>query len=375
MGFTSARPIEYMQYVPDSAQLRQHTISDGPYRITKYVAGKSFELDRNPAWNAKTDPLRHAYVDRMVVTEGLNSDNIQQQLEAGTGDMEWDVTTPPQSLPRLVAAKDPRLIIGPLGNYYVALNYEVMNQFAGPMRNKLVRQAAEYAVDKNALVQILGGPRIAKTTEQVVLPGNVGYIENFKPYPNNNGSGDPAKAKKVLAQAGYPNGLDVKLLYSTTDPQPRIAQSLQSSLSKAGFRVKLVAATQADFYGKYLYNQTTAKRGVWDLATPGWIPDWFGNNGRSVVQPLFTNPVPGSSDVGGYNSAVTNALVAKALTSKSQDVAAGYWEKANRRIVMDAATIPLNVQKWTVYHSSRVQNCMFWFFDLNCDPTNIWLKS
>src|SRR5262249_44936592 len=170
---------------------------------------------------------------------------------------------------------------------------------------------------------------------QVVLPGNVGYIPGFAPHKNNNGSGDPAKAKKLLAQAGYANGVDVKLLYPTNDPGPRIAQSLQASLGKAGFKVKLVASTQADFYGKYLYNQTTAKRGVWDMATPGWIPDWFGNNGRSVIQPLFTNPVPGSSDYGGYNSPVTNAYVAKALTARSQDIAASYWSKANAQIIKD----------------------------------------
>src|SRR5262249_10307550 len=44
LGFCSARPVEYMQYVPDSAQFRQHTISDGPYKITKYVATKEFQL-------------------------------------------------------------------------------------------------------------------------------------------------------------------------------------------------------------------------------------------------------------------------------------------------------------------------------------------
>ena len=55
-----------MKYVPDSAEFRQHTISDGPYQITKYVPGKEFQLDRNPAWDQKTDSLRHAYVDHML---------------------------------------------------------------------------------------------------------------------------------------------------------------------------------------------------------------------------------------------------------------------------------------------------------------------
>ncbi len=375
MPFSSARPVEYEKYVPDSAQLRQHTISDGPYQITKYVPGKEFNLDRNPAWSQASDPLRHDYVDHMTVTEGLTQDNVQQQLQAGTGDMDWDVTPPAQNLPKLIEQKDSRLVIGPSGPYYVALQtYLALNEYAGPMKNKLVRQAANYAVNKNAIVQVYGGPRIAAPASQVVLPGNVGYIKNFNPYPDNNGNGDPAKSKALLAKAGHPNGLPIKLLYSTTDPGPRVAQALQASLDKGGFKVKLVSATQADFYGKYLLNISTAKRDVWDVAPPGWIPDWFGNNGRSVVQPLFSSPANGSSDYGNYNSAVFNGYVNKALTATSQAKAAVYWQKANAQIMKDAATVPVEIQKYTAYHSSRVQGCLFFFWDLNCDPTNVWIK-
>ena len=242
------------------------------------------------------------------------------------------------------------------------------------MRKKLVRQAANYAVDKNAVIQILGGKRIAATTNQVILPGNVGYIPNFDPYPNKNGNGDPAKARKLSPQAGYPNGLDIKFLYSTLEPGPRIAQSLQASLQRAGFRVKLIPATGSDFYGKYLYFPSTAKRGVWDIASPGWIPDWFGNNGRSVIQPLFTNPAPGSSDFGGYTSAVTNRLVPKALTSTSPAQAEARWRQANAQIMKDAATVPVEIQKWPVFHSSKVQNCLFSLLSINCDVTQVWLK-
>jgi ABC-type transport system substrate-binding protein len=375
MPFSSARPVEYEKYVPDSAQWRQHTISDGPYQITKYVPGKEFNLDRNPAWSQASDPLRHDYLDHMTVTEGLTQDNVQQQIQTGTGDMDWDVTPPAQNLPSLIEQKDSRLLIGPSGPYYVALQtYLALNEFAGPMKNKLVRQAANYAVNKNAIVQVYGGPRIAAAATQVVLPGNVGYIKNFDPYPDNKGNGDPAKSKALLAKAGYPNGLAIKLLYSTTDPGPRVAQALQASLDKGGFKVKLVSATQADFYGKYLLNISTAKRDVWDIAPPGWIPDWFGNNGRSVVQPLFSSPGNGSSDYGNYDSAVFNGFVNKALTATSQASAATYWQKANAQIMKDAATVPVEIQKETAYHSSRVQGCLFFFWDLNCDPTNIWIK-
>jgi len=374
MGFSSARPIEYMSYVPDSAPFRQHTISDGPYRITKYVPGKEFELDRNPAWNPATDSLRKAYVDHMKVTEGLTQDTVQQQIQAGTGDMDWDVTPPAQNLPKLLSSHDNRLVVGPAGPYFVALNtYLVMNQYAGPFKNKLVREAAEYAVNKNAIVQIFGGPKIAAAANQVVLPGNVGYIKNLNTYPNNGGNGDPAKSKALLAQAGQ-TGVAIKLLYATTDPGPRVAQSLQASLQAGGFKVTLVPTTGADFYGKYMLVTSTAQSEAWDIAGPGWIPDWFGNNGRSVIQPLFTHPGPGSSDYTGYNSPVTNKLIQQALTAKSAAAASSAWAKANAQIMRDAVVVPVEWQKFTAYHSSRVQNCFFWFFDINCDPTNVWLK-
>ena len=125
-------------------------------------------------------------------------------------------------------------MIAPGGPYYVALNvYLPLNQYAGPMKNKLVRQAANYAVDKNAIVQIFGGRRIAAAANQVVLPGNVGYIPDYNPYPNKNGSGDPAKAKALLSQAGYPNGLDVKLLYQTLEPGSRGSRSRSRRASSA----------------------------------------------------------------------------------------------------------------------------------------------
>jgi peptide/nickel transport system substrate-binding protein len=230
-----------------------------------------------------------------------------------------------------------------------------------------------YAVNKNAIVQILGGKSVASTTSQLVLPGNVGYIPGYNPFPDNNGAGNPAKAKQLLAQAGK-TGTALKLLYSTTDPAPRIAQVLQSSLNAAGFKVKLVPATQSDFYGKYLEVPATAKRGVWDLAAAGWIPDWFGNNGRSTIVPLLTQPGLGSNDFGGYTSDKVESFINAALSAPDAATAAQNWQKADSAAMEDVANIPINVQKWPIFHSARVHGCNFFWFGLNCDPTNVWLS-
>ncbi|HJZ01249.1 MAG TPA: ABC transporter substrate-binding protein, partial [Streptosporangiaceae bacterium] len=66
MPFTSARPVEYDSYVPNSLELDTHTISDGPYQISSYVPGKSITMVRNPAWKQSTDPLRHDKVSTIV---------------------------------------------------------------------------------------------------------------------------------------------------------------------------------------------------------------------------------------------------------------------------------------------------------------------
>jgi ABC-type transport system substrate-binding protein len=375
MGFCSARPAEYMKYVPDSAPMRQHTLSDGPYAITSYVPTKSFTLARNPAWKASSDPLRKAWVDSITVTEGLTSESVQQQLQAGTADMEWDIQPPTQDLPQLISANDKNLILGPNGPYYVDTGYYLtLNEWAGSMKNKLVRQAVATAINKQSIVQISGGPKVNVIANQMLLPGNVGFVQGYNAYPANTGSGNPTAAKALLKKAGFPNGVSVKLLENTADPGPRIAQSIQSSLDAAGFKVTIVPATQADFYGKYLTQPQTAKRGVWDIAAPGWIPDWFGNNGRATLQPIMSDPGPGASDYAGYNSPVTNTLIDKALAAPNEAAAAKLWAQASAQTMKDAATVPLNAQKWPVYHSSKVQGCNFFFFTLSCDPTNVWLS-
>ena len=176
----------------------------------------------------------------MVITEGLTAENVQEQLEAGTGDLEFDVVPPTEDIPSL--EESPDLVIGPPSD----VRFLALNLYTGPFTSRLVREAAEYAVDKNAIVQLDGGPKLASIAGQFILPGNVGYIPRYNPYPDNNGNGDPAKARALLRMAGYPSGVTVKLLYPNSSPIPLMAQSLQSTLSVAGFHVDLRPGPSAD---------------------------------------------------------------------------------------------------------------------------------
>ncbi len=241
------------------------------------------------------------------------------------------------------------------------------------MKNKLVRQAVATALNKNAIVQIFGGSRIAAPANQIVLPGNVGYIQNYNPYPNNGGSGDPAKAKALLTKAGFPSGVAIKLLYATTDPAPRIAQSIQSSLGTAGFKVTIVPTTGSDFYGKYLTQRAPPSAALGHRRAgldPGLVRQQrqVGHCSRSV-----TSPGPGASDYTGYDSPVTNELINQALTA-SHRPSRPALEKGEHPDHEDAAIVPIELQKWPSTTPRRCRVATSSSSTLSCDPTNVWLK-
>jgi ABC-type transport system substrate-binding protein len=377
LPFASPTPKEYLNYLPDSPDFRTHTISDGPYKITGYVANKEIQLARNPAWDAKTDPVRHAYVDRISVTEGIDLNSVQQQIEAGTADMEWDTTVPPADIPGLMASKDSRLVVKGVGsaNPYIAFNFLSPNE--GRAISKLkVRQALEYAVDKKAVVQVLGGPALGDALDGFLPPEILGY-EQFNLYPTKDHRGDPDRAKQLLAEAGYPDGITLKLLYPSSGNGPKIAQTLQASLAKSNITVKLVPATQSDFYTNFLEVPSVATRGVWDIAIPGWVPDWPGNAARSFIVPILDGRTfaPGSVNYGDFNDPKVNALIDRALSTPDATNAAAIWHQADVEAMRNAALVPIREDKVALLHSSRVQNFQFLPLAEQGDVTNLWLGS
>ncbi|HEX4518355.1 MAG TPA: ABC transporter substrate-binding protein [Gaiellaceae bacterium] len=376
LPFSSPAPVEYLQYVPDSADFRAHTIADGPYQITTYKPNNEIVLERNPAWKASTDHVRKAWVDKIQVTEGQTSQSVQQQLQAGTADMEWDTQVPPQSLPGLVAKSDPNLDVYQAGSMdpYMVINFQSPN--SSHATSKLpVRQAIEYAVDKAGIMQVNGGTVLNAPLNQVITPGSAGY-KPFNLYPSAGSHGDSAKAKQLLQKAGYGSGLTLTLMYDDVDPDPQIAQVVQSSLEKAGIKVTLRQVPQNNLYGNYLVTPSQAKQGAWDLAIVDWGPDWFGNNGRTTVQPLLEGSTygPGSSDYGDYNSAAENRFINQALAASSASASNKAWSEADKQAMKDAAIVPIDVHKHAVYHSSAVHG---WFIDPYSrvgDVTNVWLS-
>ncbi|MEV5965244.1 ABC transporter substrate-binding protein [Kribbella sp. NPDC051952] len=369
----SPAPVEALKYLPASTELGNHYPSDGPYKVDSWVPTKSVNYSRNPAWDAATDPVRKAYVDKIVVNETVSQDSIQQQLQTGTptADMEWDVAPPPSQLPALQAKKDPNLNIGDTAstNPYVIYNTVSPNNNKA-LANPKVRQALSYAINRDHVLQVLGGKTLNPPLTHV-LPDVITGSKQIDPYPY-----DPDKAKQLLAEAGYPN-LTLKFLYrNASEGSSKSFQTIQQDLSKAGITVTGVPSPNADFYVKYLQVPDVAKRGVWDLSLSSWGADWYGNGALSFFNPLFSGEPsfpPVGSNFGLYNDPETNTLIQQAIAAPTQDAATDLWAKADARVMDQAAFYPLTNNKQANYHAAQVHNAVYVPTLQNFDPANVWL--
>src|SRR5215217_4373780 len=95
LPFFSPVPKEHAKQYQPGREYAQHLIASGPYRLRQYTPGRRIELVRNPNWDPRTDPLRHAWVDKVSVTIGQSEGEIQQNIEDGRADLNLDAVPPP----------------------------------------------------------------------------------------------------------------------------------------------------------------------------------------------------------------------------------------------------------------------------------------
>jgi peptide/nickel transport system substrate-binding protein len=377
-------PIESLNYLPVSAASYQHTIADGPYKIVSYVPAKSISFVRNPVWNAASDPIRKAYVNAINIKETGNPVANQTVLQTSTaaGSMEWDTFPPVASIPGLIGQMQHGSKNFSLGPTYSTNPYIIFNNISpnnkGALGNVKVRQAISFAIDRAHLIQDDNGPTVSPPLTHVLpngINGSQFVPSTFDDYPYN-----PAKAKQLLAAAGYPHGLTLTFLYRTESTLAvKMFQTLQSDLAKSGITIKGLAVPSADFYTKYMYAPNTAKTGVWDVSLAGWGPDWYGDAAASFFEPLFYGnvsfPQNGGSNFGFYNDPKVNALIATAAKTGNTVTAGHLWAQIDQMVMADAPIYPITQPLQPNYHASYVHNAVYVPAIQDFDPTNVWLST
>jgi len=377
-------PVEILNYVPASNADQQHPIADGPYMVQSYTAARTIVYVRNPSWTASSDPIRKAYVDKIVVTETGDQATNQQQLQTNTAaaSMEWDSFPPVASIPGLLSQMNQGLNhnfnLGPTysSNPYIVFNTVSPNN-GGALSKVAVRQALSYGIDRAHLIQDDNGPQVSPPLTHILPPGingSQGVPSGYDLYPYN-----VAKAKSMLAAAGYPNGFTLKFLYRPTSSlSSKVFQTMQSDLSAIGVTLKGVGVPAADFYTKYLQAPSVAHNGTWDVSLAGWGPDWYGDAAVSFFNPLYSGPAaypPSGSNFGFYNNPAVTTMIGTGAKAASASAAATTWAAADQQVMQDAPIFPITDPQQPLYHASYVHNAVYVPAIQQFDPTNVWLST
>ncbi|MFC6703784.1 ABC transporter substrate-binding protein [Flexivirga alba] len=305
---------------------QKHPLTTGPYKVDSYNIGTKLMLSRNANWDAKTDPVRNAYPDKIQINLAITDLASQQRILAnsGTGANTVNIGSIDASLEsKVTGAQKNQFAIGPSScEFYVNMNVNKV-----PLN---IRKAIGYAYPWNQIRKASGSSTL---NYQPATTYAAPSLQGFKKYPalpyaTGQGTGDPAKAKAIL-QAANKLGFELSYYYRSDKPNVVSANNARKAgLEAAGFKVKDIPVSSAEYTKKI----ADPKAPVDMLnGTPGWCYDW--PTGDSVYPVLFSGEgIPDGTTVGQFKNAAVNAEMDK-IGAMAPAKAAPEWAKLDQEIM------------------------------------------
>ena len=364
-------PEEHASEYEPGRDYGRHLVASGPYKLKRYTPGRLIELVRNENWDPRTDPLRSAWVDKVSVTIGRSEAEIQQAIEDGEADLNLDAVPPPVAdLQRL--SDDPtlarRLAVETTG----CVHYLTMQMDAGPTKSLAVRQAVNYAIDRQAVVLAIGGRYAGEPASTVLSPTLAGYSA-FDLYPSQDAAGDPDKARELLAEAGHPDGVDPDLR------RPVVAEVEGPVRGAAVVAGPGRDPAEADLLqGPRRLQQVAAAAVQARRAPPGRGP--LVPRRARQRRPLGRRPARRPPDHADLQQQLRQLRQPQGqrpdrpgLRGPRRPGRTALWGQIDRLVMEDAAWAPLVYDREAFFWSSRVRNWTFTPWLANPDITNLWL--
>lgn len=238
----------------------------GPYRLAKWNAGEAVILQANEDYWGKKPALKQILI-RHVAEAGTQ----RLLLEKGDIDVARDLT--PEDLADL--EKRPGITIDKV--LKPQLLYWNINNADPILSNEKVRLAMRYLVDYDGLAKTvmanIGVPRAS-----FAQIGAVGALDEKEGQPFKL---DLEKAKKLLTEAGYPNGFEVSLLIGTHSYVSPLAQSVQENAAKIGVKLKIERMSNAQLFSRVRGREYQTTMQGWQTG----VPDAHGNASRQIYNP------------------------------------------------------------------------------------------
>ena len=330
-----------------------HPVGTGPFTFvdwkqTDYVKGAKFD----GYWN-KGFPK----VDTITWKPVLENNTRAAMLQTGEADFAFPL--PYEQIHTLKKNEKLKVEIRPS----IILRYVSLNMLHKPFDDLRVRQAINYAINKEALTKVAFAG-YAKPADGIV-PQGVLYAHRMDPWPY-----DPAKARALLKEAGYADGFETTLwsAYTTTTAQKAI-QFLQQQLAQVGIKAK-IQALEPGQRTEWVQTAPDPEKAPVRMYYAGWSSstgeaDW-------ALRPLLSTEAwpPKLNNTAYYSNPKVDEDLAKALTSVDDAEKAKLYTDAQEQIMKDVPWAPL-VTEDNVYATSQRLSGVYVMPDGNIDSDEI----
>jgi peptide/nickel transport system substrate-binding protein len=308
----------------DGAHVGKNPVGSGPFKFIRWVKDDRIELAANDQyWRGA--PLVKKLVFRPIPDTAVRVAALQ------TG--EIDIAKVPPHLAASIA-NHPRLSLSTVPSartvqllYYTHqfdAQHKLVGPYPGPVADKRVRQAMNSAVDVDEIIKgALDGKGVRLAS--MLTDKHFGFDPQLKPIKR-----DLGKAKQLLAEAGFPNGVEMVVNAPRTTGGNELAEALAGQLTKAGIRVDL----RLHELGNYLSNLAYVHK-----AGPAWMITWgvATYDAESIYIPLFRS----GKILSNYYNADFDALLDEAQTVMDPKRRLELYSKITRLWIDEAPAMPL----------------------------------
>lgn len=337
--------------VPEHDAGYQALPGTGPYRIAR-AGRREIEFTRNPyfhEWSHAAQPSGNP--DRILWRFSDSHAQTIRWVESGRADWTWDLISPADL--HAIRIRAPSLLHS---NPIFAVEFLHLNTHAPPFDDVRVRQALNFAIDRDEIAQMYGGPFVAAPTCQPLVPGFMGY-KRYCPYtrrPAANGAyhgPDLARARRLVAASGT-RGERVDVWGANDEPVVPRQETVYvgNVLRSLGYRVRVHLARFDSI--------TQAMRRRHQISTDGdWLPNY---PAPSSYLPTFF--ACGGNHGNGYVcNRQLDTEMSRALSDQLDDPRRGAaeWMRVDHLITDKAYWVPTVTDRFIDLVSKRVRNYQF----------------
>ncbi len=342
MNFADVVPRDVVQQYGKDFQY--HLTGSGPYRVTNWRRDLHWRFERNPHYTGDDG----GFIDAIEILIG--GDTTLHAMMVERGEADWELAGPAEAVR---FDRDPRLHSWLQRVNVADTDYLAMNTEMKPFDDARVRQAVNYAVNKERLIKLTGG--FGTVANEIVPPSMPWSNPGLAHYDYN-----PERARALLREAGHPDGFKTELYFILSRmTDARICEGIQQDLREVGIQVELKPLSYPAFEVKCRARRGTACS-LW-----GWFEDYPDPN--DFLDVLLNGERITDADCNNsafYNNPEVNRRLDRAGGSNDIEERSKLFREAEAIIMKDAPWVPILHEQIPMLKNPRLHGTI---------PHPVWL--